>query len=67
MKELGYGHDYLYPHDFEGAIVKQDYLPEELKDRPVLIIPRDRGHEKQLKAFMEKVRRVFYRDQEEVS
>ena len=60
MKELGYGHEYLYPHDFEGAIVKQDYLPEELKGRQYYH-PTDRGNERQLKAFMEKVRKVFNR------
>jgi len=28
MKGLGYGQDYLYPHDFEGAIVAQRFVPE---------------------------------------
>lgn len=31
MKELGYGADYKYAHDFPGHFVKQDYLPKELK------------------------------------
>ena len=31
MKELGYGADYKYAHDFPGHFVNQDYLPEELK------------------------------------
>lgn len=30
MKNLGYGKDYRYPHDFEGNFVPQDYLPEAL-------------------------------------
>ena len=30
MKELGYGADYKYAHDFPGHFVKQDYLPQEL-------------------------------------
>jgi putative ATPase len=58
MEELGYGHDYLYPHDFEGALVKQDYLPEELKDREYYH-PTGRGYERQLAAFLEKVRKVL--------
>jgi len=29
-KGLGHGRDYLYPHDFPGHFVAQDYLPEEL-------------------------------------
>lgn len=33
MKELGYGKDYLYSHDFEGNFVSQQYLPDELKDK----------------------------------
>ena len=31
MKELGYGADYKYAHDFPGHFVNQDYLPNELK------------------------------------
>ena len=31
MKELGYGADYKYAHDFPGHFVLQDYLPKELK------------------------------------
>ena len=31
MKELGYGADYKYSHNFPGHFVKQDYLPSELK------------------------------------
>ncbi len=33
MKELGYGKGYKYPHNYEGAKVEQDYLPEALKGR----------------------------------
>jgi putative ATPase len=32
MKNLNYGGEYLYPHNFPGARVTQQYLPEELKD-----------------------------------
>ena len=28
MKGLGYGAGYRYAHDYEGAVVEQDYLPE---------------------------------------
>jgi putative ATPase len=31
MKELGYGKNYLYSHDFPGNFVQQDFLPNELK------------------------------------
>lgn len=30
MKELGYGEDYKYAHNYEEHFVKQQYLPEEL-------------------------------------
>ncbi len=30
MKGLGYGDGYRYPHDYEGAVVAQDCLPDEL-------------------------------------
>src|SRR5438094_1610800 len=33
MKGLGYGAGYLYPHDYEDAVVEQDYLPERLRAR----------------------------------
>ena len=28
LKELGHGNGYLYPHDYPGAWVKSEYLPE---------------------------------------
>lgn len=31
MRELGYGENYLYPHDYNGHYVSQTYLPEEMK------------------------------------
>lgn len=33
MKELGYGKGYKYAHNYKDAKVKQDHLPEELKNR----------------------------------
>jgi putative ATPase len=31
MKQIGYGKDYKYAHNFEGNFAKQEFLPEELK------------------------------------
>ncbi|MCW3787627.1 replication-associated recombination protein A [Plebeiibacterium sediminum] len=31
MKELGYGKEYKYSHDYENNFVEQDFLPDELK------------------------------------
>ena len=33
MKKLGYGKGYKYPHNYEGAKIEQDYLPDALKGR----------------------------------
>ena len=30
MKELGYGKEYKYSHDYEKNFVKQEYLPNEI-------------------------------------
>lgn len=32
MEALGYNQGYLYPHDYPGNYVEQQYLPEEIKD-----------------------------------
>ena len=31
MKQLGYGKDYKYAHDFPGHFVNQEYLPDEIR------------------------------------
>jgi putative ATPase len=47
MKGLGYGAGYRYPHDYEDALVEQDYLPEELAGRRYYQ-PTDRGREREI-------------------
>lgn len=32
MKELGYGDDYQYAHNYEGNFAEHEFLPEEIKD-----------------------------------
>ena len=32
MKQLGYHDGYLYPHDYKNNFVKQQYMPDEVKD-----------------------------------
>jgi putative ATPase len=44
MKQHGIGVGYRYPHDFEGADVEQQYLPDELADRRYYL-PTDHGYE----------------------
>lgn len=55
MKKLGYGKGYQYPHEYEEGIVKQDYLPEELKEREYYK-PKEIGHEKSIKERLEKIK-----------
>ena len=57
MKELGYGAGYKYAHDFEGAYVPQDYLPEALRGAK-WYEPTDLGYEKTVKERMEWWERV---------
>ena len=45
MKNLGYGKEYQYAHDYEDAVVTQTHLPEQLIQRRYYQ-PSDRGHEK---------------------
>ena len=52
MKNLGYGKDYQYAHDFEDAYVAQEYLPEKLKGQ-TFYIPTNRGYEKIVRERME--------------
>jgi len=33
MKKLGYGTNYLYAHDFPGNFVRQQFCPDEIRDR----------------------------------
>ena len=44
MKRHGIGVGYRYPHDFDGADVVQQYLPDDLIDRRYYL-PTDQGYE----------------------
>ena len=49
MKQLGYGKDYRYAHDFPGHFVSQQYMPEELH-HPQIWHPQDNPAEYQMTA-----------------
>jgi len=57
MKELGYGKDYRYAHDYEDAYVPQEYLPEALRG-DIYYRPTGRGYEKTLQERLEKWRKL---------
>jgi putative ATPase len=61
MKDLGYGKNYKYPHDYPDAFVTEEYLPEELKKRR-FYEPRDGGFEAELKKRHEEFRKRQKRD-----
>ena len=49
MKQLGYGKDYLYAHDYPGHFVQQQYLPDSLQGTR-LWAPQDNPAEAQMAA-----------------
>ncbi len=56
MKDLGYGKDYQYAHDHEGGYVADEvYLPESLQGVS-FYFPVDRGHEKAIGEWLQKIR-----------
>jgi len=59
MKELEYGRDYKYAHDYRDAYIAQDYFPAELmKAEPRFYIPTDRGYEKTIGERLDYWRRL---------
>ncbi|MCR4434371.1 MAG: replication-associated recombination protein A [Clostridiales bacterium] len=55
MKELGYGEGYKYAHSYPGNIVKQEYLPKEMRGT-VYYQPSSNGYEARIKEWLEKFR-----------
>lgn len=56
MKELEYGKDYKYAHDYSDAYVPQEYFPDKLHGK-VLYSPTDAGYEKVIKERVAEWRR----------
>jgi putative ATPase len=55
-REHGYGRGYLFPHDFEGADVEQQYLPDAL-DGKVYYEPSEEGLELKIGERLQRLRR----------
>ncbi|MEL6812754.1 MAG: replication-associated recombination protein A [Bacteroidota bacterium] len=51
MKELGYGEDYQYAHDFEGNFVPHEFLPEEIAGTKIYE-PGNNAREQNLKKYL---------------
>ncbi len=56
MADLGYGIGYKYAHDYEGHIVDQQYLPDEMVGT-VYYEPTGLGYEQKIKEWLEKRRK----------
>ncbi|BDQ04186.1 replication-associated recombination protein A [Ignavibacterium sp.] len=51
MKEIGYGSDYKYAHDFQNHFVEENYLPDELAGKQ-FYFPTEQGQEKKIKEWL---------------
>ena len=51
MKDIGYGNQYKYAHDYSNHFVEENYLPEELKGRQ-FYFPTENGQEKKIKEWL---------------
>ncbi|MFV0363754.1 MAG: replication-associated recombination protein A [Suipraeoptans sp.] len=54
--DLGRGTGYKYAHDYENHFVKQQYLPDEIKDA-VFYHPSDNGKEHEIKEWFKKIKK----------
>jgi putative ATPase len=49
MKDIGYGKDYKYAHNFPGQVVEQEHLPDSLRGKR-FYFPGESGFEKEITA-----------------
>lgn len=54
MKELGYGSDYKYAHDYQNHFVEENYLPDELSGKQ-FYFPTEQGQEKKIKEWLKQL------------
>ncbi len=53
MKQLKYGEEYKYSHNYDGNFTEQQYLPDNLKDK-IYYQPSENGEEKAVRERLEK-------------
>jgi putative ATPase len=63
MKDLGYGKDYKYAHNFEDHYVEQEHLPGSLKGKQ-FYLPGDLGYERQIAARLKELKQKRASDQQ---
>ena len=52
MKDLDYGKDYAYAHDYKGNFVDMEFMPEQLYGK-TLYVPGNNPREDEMKSFLE--------------
>lgn len=60
MKDLGYGKDYKYAHQYKGNFIDEDFLPEKIKNT-ILYQPQDNKREKEIREALAKLWKIRYR------
>ena len=56
-KQLGYGVDYMYPHNHENGFVAQQYLPAAMMKR--YYEPKEIGYEKRIRRYLQKLQTLI--------
>jgi len=65
MKELGYGKEYKYAHDYEGNFVKDNFLPDEIKGT-VFYEPGENSREAEIRKRIATMWKDFYNYKPEI-
>jgi len=61
MKDLDYGKDYRYPHNYDNHFVNQDYFPTEIRNRH-FYSPSQMGREKKLAEYLKLIKKIEEED-----
>jgi putative ATPase len=59
MKELDYGKEYQYAHDYEGNFVNYEFLPEEIKGT-AFYEPGNNARENSIKSYLKNLWKEKY-------
>lgn len=60
MKGLGYGEGYRYAHDYEGGVVGQQNLPDNISGH-IYYEPKERGFEIELRQRLKRIEEIYAR------
>ena len=64
MKEEGFGKGYKYAHDYEGGVIGQVNVPENIKGKRYYQ-PTDRGLERELGRRLDRIQEIYRKTQEQ--